>query len=112
MDVLADAHDAAAQMIDTSVVRVHHHGSCIAGNTEQGLLPMVCQRLGLSPGEAHDNRLCSVLPEWIAPTNHVAGRSRLSRCLDQGARQSWANIPPKRNRKDPDLLQPLLLSNT
>jgi hypothetical protein len=27
----------------------------------------------------------------------------------QGA---WANIPPKRNRKDPDLLQPLSLSRT
>ena len=32
MDALAAAHDAAVQMIDTSVVRVHQHGSCIAGN--------------------------------------------------------------------------------
>jgi transposase len=29
---LAAAHDAAVQMIDTSVVRVHQHGACIAGN--------------------------------------------------------------------------------
>jgi transposase len=35
MDALAGAHDAAVQMIDTSVVRVHQHGSCIAGNREQ-----------------------------------------------------------------------------
>ena len=32
MDALAPAHDAAVQMIDTSVVRVHQHGACIAGN--------------------------------------------------------------------------------
>jgi transposase len=31
MDALAAGHDAAVQMIDTSVVRVHQHGACIAG---------------------------------------------------------------------------------
>ena len=31
MEALAAAHDAAVQMIDTSVVRVHQHGVCIAG---------------------------------------------------------------------------------
>jgi hypothetical protein len=35
MDALASAHDAAVHMIDTSVVRVHQHGACIAGNREQ-----------------------------------------------------------------------------
>jgi transposase len=35
MDALAAAHDAAVQMIDTSVVRVHQRGSCIADNKEQ-----------------------------------------------------------------------------
>ena len=30
MDALAAGHDAAAQMIDTSVVRVHQHGACVA----------------------------------------------------------------------------------
>jgi transposase len=29
MNALASAHDAAAQMIDTSIVRVHQHGACI-----------------------------------------------------------------------------------
>jgi hypothetical protein len=32
MEALAAAHDGAVQMIDTSVVRVHQHGACIAGN--------------------------------------------------------------------------------
>jgi transposase len=34
MNGLATAHDAAMQMIDTSVVRVHQHGACIAENHE------------------------------------------------------------------------------
>jgi transposase len=29
MNALAAAHDAAVQMIDTSIVRVHQHGACI-----------------------------------------------------------------------------------
>ena len=29
MNALAGAHDAAVQMIDTSIVRVHQHGACI-----------------------------------------------------------------------------------
>jgi len=29
IDALAVAHDAAVQMIDTSIVRVHQHGACI-----------------------------------------------------------------------------------
>jgi transposase len=35
MEALAAAHDAAVQMIDTSVARVHQHGPCIAENREQ-----------------------------------------------------------------------------
>ena len=76
MEALAAGHDAAVQMIDTSVVRVHQHGACIADNNHQDMgrsrggltskihavvdtngLPV---HLALTPGEAHDNRLCSV----------------------------------------------------
>ena len=77
MDALAAMHDAAVQMIDTSIVRVHQHGACIAGNNQQHMgrsrgglttkihavvdtngLPV---QIGLTPGETHDNHLCSVL---------------------------------------------------
>jgi len=70
MDALAAGHDAAVQMIDTSVVRVHQHGACIADNDQQDMgrsrggltskihavvdtngLPV---HLALTPGEAHD----------------------------------------------------------
>src|SRR5215208_3532098 len=35
MNALAAAHDAAVQMIDTSIVRVHQHGACIMRNRQQ-----------------------------------------------------------------------------
>jgi len=73
MDALAAGHDAAVQMIDTSVVRVHQHGACISYNNHQAMgrsrggltskihavvdtngLPV---QLALTPGEAHDNRM-------------------------------------------------------
>jgi Transposase DDE domain len=77
MDALAAAHDVAVQMMDTSIVRVHQHGACIANNVASILagsrggltseihvvvdgngLPV---QLGLTGGQVHDNRLCSVL---------------------------------------------------
>jgi hypothetical protein len=77
IDALAAAHDAAVQMIDTSIVRVHQHGACITRNQRQSMgrsrggltikiqavvdsngLPV---RLALSPGEAHDVRLAGKL---------------------------------------------------
>ena len=83
MDALAAGHDAAVQMIDTSVVRVHQHGACIADNNHQDMgrsrggltskihavvdtngLPV---HLALTPGEVHDNRLCSVLLSALLP---------------------------------------------
>jgi len=37
MNALAAAHDAAVQMIDTSIVRVHQHAACIARNRRQSM---------------------------------------------------------------------------
>jgi transposase len=92
MDALATGHDPAVQMIDTSVVRVHQHGACIANNNHQDMgrsrggltskihavvdtngLPV---HLALTPGEAHDNRLCSVLLSALLP------QTMLSRIVD------------------------------
>src|SRR5262245_48988259 len=77
MDALSRAHDAAVQMIDTSIVRVHQHGACVTRNRRQSMgwsrggltskihavvdtngLPV---RLALTAGEAHDNRLAGSL---------------------------------------------------
>jgi transposase len=127
MDALAETHNAAVQMIDTSVVRVHQHGACIAGNSEQHMgrsrgglttkihavvdtngLPV---QLGLTPGETHDNRLCSVLLNELRPrTMLLADRGYdvdwiRALASEQGA---WANIPPKRNRKEAICFSPYL----
>lgn len=75
MQALTAARDAAVQMIDTSMVRVHQHAACIADSANQAIgrsrggltsklhvvvdgkgLPL---RLGITTGQAHDNRLCS-----------------------------------------------------
>jgi hypothetical protein len=64
-------------MIDTSVVRVHQHGACVADNEQQhmgrsrgGLTSKIHAvvdangwpvQLGLTPGETHDNQLCTEL---------------------------------------------------
>jgi transposase len=120
MAALSAAHDAAMQMIDTSVVRVHQHGACIAGNRAQQMgrsrgglstkihavvdgkgLPV---QLGLTSGEAHDNRLCAALLSGLRPQALLlADRGYDADWIrtfvaQQGA---WANIPPKRNRKAP-----------
>jgi transposase len=101
MDALAAGHDAAVQMIDTSVVRVHQQGACIADNDQQdmGRSPggLTCKihavvdtnglpvYLALTLGEAHDNRLCWVLLSALLPKNDVTRGSRIRRRLDQGA---------------------------
>jgi len=127
LDALAVGHDAAVQMIDTSVVRVHQHGACIADNNHQDMgrsrggltskihavvdtngLPV---HLALTPGEAHDNRLCSALLSALLPqTMLLADRGYDADWIRELARQkgAWANIPPKRNRKDPICFSPYL----
>ena len=67
--------------------------------------------LALTPGEAHDNRLCSVLLSALLPqTILLADRGYDADWIRELARQqgAWANIPPKRNRKDPLCFSPYL----
>jgi transposase len=131
MDALAAGHDAASQMIDTSVVRVHQHGASIADNNQQEMgrsrggltskihavvdtngLPV---HLALTPGEAHDNQLCSVLLGTLLPkTMLLADRGYDADWIRELARQQgpWANIPPKKQSQRPDLLQPLSVSRS
>src|SRR5262245_49954067 len=74
MDALAARHDAAVQMIDTYVVRVHQHGACIAGSNHQDIIEH--SRLSCaSPG---------VRARWtgrplVSTTSSPAGASSTSR---------------------------------
>ena len=68
-------------------------------------------RLGITAGQAHDNRLCSTLLSGLAPrTMLLADRGYDAGWIrtlvnEQGA---WANIPPKRNRREPICFSPHL----
>src|SRR3984885_7753122 len=127
IDALAAAHDAAVQMIDTSIVRVHQHGACITRNRRQSMgrsrggltskihavvdsngLPV---RLALSPGEAHDVRLAGKLLSRLKPGSMLlADRGYDADWIREMAMKkgAWANIPPKSNRSDPICFSPFL----
>lgn len=104
MAALMAAPNAAVQMIDTSMVRVHQHAACITdsgcqavGRSRGGLtsklhvvvdgkgLPL---RLGLTAGQTHDNRLCSVLLTGLAPRTMVLA----DRGYDAGWIRALVNI--------------------
>jgi transposase len=127
MNALTAGHDTPVQMIDTSIVRVHQHGACIAGNSEQlmgrsrgGLTTKIHAvvdtsglpvRLALTTGEAHDNRLVvTLLSALKSGAMLLADRGFDADWIrtfvsEHGA---WANIPPKRNRKEAICFSPYL----
>src|ERR1700683_3973652 len=67
--------------------------------------------LALTPGEAHDNRLCSVLLSALLPQTMLLRDDEYdadwSRELAR-QQEAWANIPPERNRKAPICFSPYL----
>jgi transposase len=127
MDALAAGHDAAVQMIDTSVVRVHQHGACISDNNHQAMgrsrggltskihavvdtngLPV---HLALTPGEAQSAVFGS--PQRLAPTNDLTRGSWIRRGLDQGAcppARSMGEHPAETKSQRPNLLEPVSVS--
>ena len=127
MEIIAAASDDAVQMIDTSVIRVHQHGSytkkgdqSCTGRSRGGLTTKIHAvvdanglpiRLALSPGQDHDSRLATGLLDGLGSNCMLlADRGYDSDAIRQFARErgAWANIPPKRNRKDPICFNPHL----
>jgi transposase len=127
MTALAKAHDAAVQMIDTSIVRVHQHASCITRNRRQSMgrsrggltskihalvdtngLPI---RVAVTPGETHDNRVAGkLLSRLRAGSMLLADRGYDADWIRElaAAKGAWANIPPKSNRTNPICFSPYL----
>jgi transposase len=127
IDALSATHDAAVQMIDTSIVRVHQHGACITKNRRQSMgrsrggltskihalvdgngLPV---QLALSPGEAHDVRLArKLLSRMKSGSMLLADRGYDADWIRELVIQkgAWANIPPRSNRNDPICFSPYL----
>ncbi len=68
-------------------------------------------RLGLTAGETHDNRLVPDLLDGLQPkTMLLADRGYDADWIRQlvSERGGWANIPPKRNRREPVCFSPFL----
>jgi transposase len=127
MNVLAGAHDAAVQMIDTSIVRVHQHGACITRNRRQSMgrsrggltskihavvdtngLPV---QLALTAGEAHDNRLAgSLLSRLKSGSMLLADRGYDADWIRAlvTKRRARANIPARSNRNESICFSPHL----
>jgi transposase len=127
MNALAATHDAAVQMIDTSIIRVHQHAACIARAEQETIHGPICGgltkihalvdtnglpiRLAVTAGEAHDNRLAGkLLSRLKAGTMLLADRGYDAEWIRAlaAARGVWANIPPRCNRNDPICFSPHL----
>ena len=68
-------------------------------------------QLAITTGQAHDNRLCSVLLKGMKPrTMLLADRGYDADWIRTLVRQqgAWANIPPKRNRREAICFSPYL----
>jgi len=124
---MTDSRDADVQMLDTSILRDHQHASCTrkcesncTGRSRGGLttkihavvdakgLPL---RLALSAGQEHDSLLAGdLLTELRHDGMLLADRAYDSDAIRELARErgAWANIPPKRNRRNPICFSPHL----
>ena len=117
----------AVQMIATAVVRVHQHGACIADNNHQDMgrsrgarrarftrwwTPMACR--SISPSRLVKRTTIGCVQFSSAPCFRKRCYSRIVDTTRTGSgklvRQqgAWANIPPKRNRKDRIFFSPHL----
>ena len=127
LETITSTSDDAVQMIDTSVVRVHQHGACAkkgehlcTGRSRGGLTTKIHAvvdanglpiRLALSAGQDHDSCLATHLLDGLE--SHcilLADRGYDSDAIREFARErgAWANIPPKRNRKEAICFSPHL----
>ena len=128
MDALAVAHDAAVQMIDTSIVRVHQH-ACLHRSQQETVHGPVAGRV--SPARYMRWSIAVVCrsgsrSQRVKRTTTGLQRSFLSRLksgsmllADRGydadwirtlasERGAWANIPPRCNRNEPICFSPHL----
>jgi transposase len=125
MEVLTAAHDA--EMIDTSIVRVHQQGGLhhpeqktINGPVTSGLTSKIHAvvdtyglpvRLALTAAETHDNRLAGKLLSRLKFGTMLLADRGYDACWIRDLatkKRAWANIPPRSNRNDPICFSPYL----
>ena len=127
METLVAPHDEAVQMIDTSICAFISTGLPSLATEKQSMgrsrgglnskihavvdtngLPV---RLGLTAGEAHDNRLAlKLLSRLKSGAMLLADRGYDADWIRAAATKkgAWANIPPRCNHKEPICFSPHL----
>ena len=130
MNALAGAQDAAVQMIDTSIVRVHQHGACITRNRRQSMgrsrggLTCKIHALGRYEWPACPARIdgwrstrqtaCRQAPLSSEIGSDAVGGPRLRRRLDQSTCRQAARLgqySTEEQSQRADLLQPVSVSS-
>ena len=127
LETLTDRNEADVQMIDSTVVRVHQHGASVrrdthhcTGRSRGGLttkIHAVVDRKGLplrftlSAGQEHDSlKALDLLRGLLGNGMLLADKAYDADAVRAFARSEggWANIPPRRTRKDPICFSPFL----
>ncbi len=127
LTVISHQDDADIQMIDSTIVRAHQHASCIQnsagedfGRSRGGLttkihavvdangLPL---NVAITGGQQHDSLIACALLEGLPSGGMVLADKAYDATEIRkfvSIRGGWANIPPRRNRRDPICFSPHL----
>ena len=127
LDAISNEKNADVQMIDSSIVRVHQHGSCIkrdeahcTGRSRGGLTTKIHAvvdgrglpvQLALSPGQEHDSLIAvELLSNLQSQGLLLADKAYDSDAIRKFVQDSgaWEIIPPRSNRKNPICFSPHL----
>lgn len=117
---ISHREDAEVQMIDSTIVRAHQHASCIPNSAEEAI---GCSRGGMSTkihavvdakglplhvaitgGQQHDSLAAHTLLVDLPSGGMVLADKAYDATEIRtfvSSRGGWANIPPRRNRRDP-----------
>lgn len=118
---------AEVQMIDSTIVRAHQHASCVANHKGEGFgrsrgglttkihavvdahgLPI---NVAITGGQQHDSVAACAMLEGLPSGGLVLADKAYDAAEIRAfvnSRGGWANIPPRRNRRDPICFSPYL----
>ncbi|MCV0428729.1 MAG: IS5 family transposase [Roseibium sp.] len=127
LTAISHRDDAEVQIIDSTIVRANQHASCIRNSASEGFgrsrgglttkIHAVVDANGLSlqvmitGGQQHDSLMARALLENL-PSGGMVLADKAYHATEirtfVSSRGGWANIPPRRNRRDPICFSPYL----
>lgn len=127
LTAISHRDDAEIQMIDSTIVRAHQHASCTQNSVSEGFgrsrgglttkihavvdangLPL---HVAITDGQQHDSLAACALLEGLPSGGMVLADKAYDAAEIRtfvSSRGGWANIPPRRNRRDPICFSPYL----